>query len=108
MRNFIQPGHTLTIEAPANTLSGDVVIVGELVGIAYSNAAEGGPLDVAVEGVFELPKVAADAFSVGDAVYYVAATKLATADDNTSANDRIGVAVAAAGATTATVRVKIG
>ncbi|WP_107339780.1 DUF2190 family protein [Agrobacterium pusense] len=106
-KNFIQLGDVLTIPAPANTLSGEVVVIGELVGIAQGNAAEGAPLDIRTEGVFELPKVAANAISVGEPLFYVAASKLVTDDDNEGANARVGVAVAAAGATTATVRVKL-
>ena len=105
MKNFIQRGENLTIPAPANTLSGEVVIVGDIHGIASNNAAEGAPLDIVTEGVFALPKVAANSFAVGAKVYYASATKLATS--TASGNTLIGVAVAAAAADTATVAVKI-
>lgn len=105
MRNFIQQGVNLTIPAPANTLSGEVVIVGDIHGIAAINAAEGADLDIVTEGVFELSKVAANAFTVGAKVYFVSATKLATS--TASGNTLIGVAVAAALADTATVKVKL-
>jgi predicted RecA/RadA family phage recombinase len=34
MRNYLQAGATVTVTAPANVSSGDVVIVGALVGVA--------------------------------------------------------------------------
>ena len=56
-------------------------------------------------GVFDLPKVGADAFTLGADVYWDADDKLATT--TTSGNMRLGVAVAAAGAGDATVRVRL-
>jgi predicted RecA/RadA family phage recombinase len=69
MRNSIQPGDTLTIPAPADVLSGGVVIAGNLKGIAATDAASGAPVAVGVRGVFDLPK-AAVAFTLGSAVYW--------------------------------------
>jgi predicted RecA/RadA family phage recombinase len=105
MKNFIQQGVNLTVPAPANTLSGEVVVIGDLHGVASINAAEGADLVFVTEGVFELPKVAANAFTVGAKVYYDSAAKLVTT--TASGNTLIGAAVEAAIATTATVKVKI-
>lgn len=106
MKNFIQPGDNLTIPAPYAVLAGGVVIVAAIIGIAAGSAASGAPVDVATSGVFELPKVGADAFTLGAAVYWDAAAKLATTT-STGGNVKIGVAVAAAGATTPAVRVRL-
>lgn len=105
MRTYIQKGENLTIPAPANTLSGQVVIVGDLHGVASNNAAEGADLVIVTEGVFELPKVAANAFAVGAKVYYDSTQKLATS--TASSNTYIGIAVESAIATTANVKVKL-
>ncbi|MBI1265422.1 MAG: DUF2190 family protein [Alphaproteobacteria bacterium] len=106
MRNYIQPGDTLTIPAPAAVASGGVVIAGALKGIAAGDAAPGASVDVSTRGVFELPKVGANEFAVGAAVYWDADAELATSvsTDNTE----IGFAVAAAGAGSASVRVRFG
>ena len=64
--NFVQPGDTLTIPAPADVLSGGVVIAGTIVGIAAGDADSGDTVDVHVTGVFTLPKVGADAFTLGE------------------------------------------
>ncbi|SEN58216.1 Predicted phage recombinase, RecA/RadA family [Gemmobacter aquatilis] len=105
MKNYIQKGDTLTIPAPAAVASGFPVIAGAIVGIASGGAASGAPVDVATVGVFELPKVAADNFVVGAAVYWDVTAELATstATDNT----KLGVAVATAAASTASVNVRL-
>lgn len=105
MKNFVQAGSALTIPAPATVASGDVVIVGNIIGIANAAAASGADLDVTTTGVFILPKVAIDAFAVGATVYFDTATKLATA--TASGNPAIGTAVAAAGADAASVKVRL-
>ena len=105
MRNYIQPGDTLTIPAPAAVLSGGVVIAGGIVGIASGDAAPAAPVDVATTGVFELPKTAANAFALGAVVHWNATTSLATS--TASGNTKLGVAVEAAPADTATVRVRL-
>ncbi|WP_420331833.1 DUF2190 family protein [Oceanicaulis alexandrii] len=106
MKNYIQPGSVLTIPAPAAVSSGGVVISGALKGIAAGDAAIGASLDVATEGVFELAKVAANEFAVGDTVYWDASAELATSVS--TGNAELGYVVAAAFAGAASVRVKIG
>lgn len=105
MKNFVSQGVNLTIPAPANTLSGEVVVIGDLRGIASINAAEGADLVLVTEGVFELPKVAANAFTVGAKVYYDSTAKLVTT--TATGNTLIGVAVTAAAASTGSVNVKL-
>ena len=104
MRNFVQPGENLTIPAPADVKSGDVVVVGALVGVAAGDALTGADLDVCTVGVYTLPKVSALAISVGDLVYFDAATKLV---NKTNTNPKIGHAVAAAANPSPTVAVKL-
>lgn len=105
MKNFIQQGVNLTVPAPANILSGEVVVIGELHGVASINAAEGEDLVFVTEGVFELPKVAADNFAIGAKVYYDSTAKLVTT--TATGNTLIGVAVTAAPASSGSVNVKI-
>ncbi|SEO04143.1 Predicted phage recombinase, RecA/RadA family [Paracoccus alcaliphilus] len=104
-KNFIQPGNTLTIPAPAGVLSGDVVIAGEIVGIAQGDAGAGEPCDVTTVGVWELPKVAADAVTVGAPIYWDADDSLATT--TAAGNTRLGTAVEAAASGAATVKVRL-
>jgi len=104
-KNYIQPGDTLTIPAPATVASGGVVIAGDIAGIAAGDAASGAPVDVVTRGVFALPKVGTAAFSLGAKVYWNSTSGLATA--TSSGNTLLGTAIAAAGSGVATVKVKL-
>lgn len=104
-QNYIQPGDTITIPAADAVLSGGVVVAGEIVGIAQGHAAQGESVDVATRGVWQVPKVGADAFAVGDAVFFDLGTALATATEGD--NVKLGVAVAAEAPGAATVNVRL-
>src|SRR3546814_21182760 len=78
-KNLIQRGDVLTVPAPANVRSGEVVIIGELHGVALGNAAEAAPPDLQTAGLFELPTVAADAFDICCSSFLAARDNLATA-----------------------------
>jgi predicted RecA/RadA family phage recombinase len=57
-KNFVQPGSTITLLAPAAVVSGQAVIVGKFFGVAAYNAAINTPVEVTLDGVWTLPKVA--------------------------------------------------
>lgn len=103
MKNFKQPGKMLGITALADTVSGAAVKVGVLFGIAAHDALSGAPLEIATEGVFELPKATGSAWTVGAAIYWNG-TACTTA--TTAGNLLIGCATEAAlsAATLGTVR----
>lgn len=105
MKNYIQPGKTVTILAPADVASGGVVVAGNLVGIAAGAALSGASVDVALEGVFSIPKVEADAFALGGVVFFNTSTKLATV--TATGNTRLGIAIGAASNPSAAVKVRI-
>ena len=105
--NFIQPGDTITITAPATVTSGGVVVADSIIGIALGDALIGGPVDVKTSGVFELPKVAVDDMTLGATVYYDETAELVTIDDDTGGNPKLGTVVQAAGSSTGTVRVRL-
>ncbi len=105
MRNYVQPGDVLTIPAPADVLSGAVVISGAIIGVAAGDALSGAEVDVETRGVFILPKVSALAIAVGDVVYFDNATKLVT--KTASGNMKLGVAVTAAPNPSAIVNVRL-
>ena len=70
MKNYIQPGNTLTIAAPSGGVtSGQPVAVGSLRGFAASTAAEGIDVAIARTGVFECVKESGAAWAVGDKLY---------------------------------------
>ncbi|MFN3647783.1 MAG: DUF2190 family protein [Gemmobacter sp.] len=104
-KNFIQAGYTLTIPAPAVVTSGGVVIAGAIIGVAQGDAASGASVDAKTSGVWELPKVGADVATLGVAIYWNSTFKLATV--TASGNTKIGVAVKAAGAGVASIKVRL-
>lgn len=105
MKNFIQSGSIVTVDAPAAVSSGDLVLVGSLFGVASTDAASGAPVEIATEGVFTLPKTSAQAWTVGALIYWNAAAGEATT--TASGNTLIGHAVAAAANPSATGTVRL-
>ena len=106
MKNFIQPGDSLTILAPAAVASGAPVVSGVLFGVANHAAALGAPLTIETRGVFELPKISAQAWTQGQAIYITPGTGLCTTA-TTTGNLFIGTAAAAAVNPTATGIVRL-
>lgn len=70
MKNYIQAGLNVTVLAAAAVLSGAGVLVGAMFGVAQGNAAIGEFLVIVREGVFNLAKTSAQAWSVGDKIYW--------------------------------------
>lgn len=104
MKNYIQPGDTVTVSAPATVASGAGVLVGSLFGVACGAAASGAEVEVKTTGVFELPKTSALAISVGDLIYW---DNTAKEVNKTNTNKAIGVAVSAAANPSASVLVRL-
>lgn len=105
MRNFIQDGNTVTFTVPAGGCkSGQPLLVGALFGVAAYDAVEAASGELTVEGVFELDK---DASVIGEftAVYWDDTAKKITVTVGT--NKLIGAAIAAAGGSAATVKVRL-
>ncbi len=93
MRNYIQPGENITLDSPADVLSGAGVIIGNLFGVANGDAATGKPVVLSTVGVFDLPKTTANDITVGAALYWNDTAKEVTT--TASGNTKIGVAIAA-------------
>ncbi len=93
MKNYVQPGNTITLTAPYDVASGDGLLVGSIFGVAAGDAESGATVEAALTGVFDLTKVGSQAWAVGDKVYWDDTNKRCTtvATDNTL----IGVAVEA-------------
>jgi predicted RecA/RadA family phage recombinase len=69
MKNFIHTGRHLTIPAPEDLNSGDLVAVGALVGVACGDAKKEAGVTLTMDGVYTLPKLDTVAFALGEAIY---------------------------------------
>lgn len=107
MKNYVQPGNTITLTAPYAVTSGDGLLVGSIFGVAAGTAILGDPVETAVEGVYDLKKVASQAWAVGDKIYWDNTAKNTT--KTLTSNTLIGVAtdVVAGGATDLIGRVRL-
>jgi predicted RecA/RadA family phage recombinase len=106
MKNFVKPGHTLTLTAPAGgVVSGTGYKIGQIFVVANADAAAGAKFEGTVVGVFDLPKAAAIAGAEGALAYWDDAAKNVT---TVSAGKLcIGVFAAAAAGGDATARVRL-
>ncbi|CAM5772672.1 DUF2190 family protein [Bosea minatitlanensis] len=95
MKNYVQPGRTITLAAPYAVASGDGLLVGSIFGVATASAALGELVEAHFVGVFDLKKTASQAWSVGDKVYWDNTAKEVT--KTVSTNTLIGAAIEAVG-----------
>ena len=104
MKNFVQPGDTVTVNAPVAVNSGDGLLVGTLFGVVLSDAAINTNVEMLTKGVVDLPK-AAVAVTQGAKVYWDNAAKNVTT--TSAGNTLIGCAIVAAAVGDAIVRVRL-
>lgn len=106
MKNFVSQGNTLTFTAGANLTSGQGVLIGSLFGVVAESAASGEQAVANLTGVYDLPKTASQAWTVGAPIYWAATPGECTTVP--TGNTLIGAAMAAvgsgAGETTGRVR----
>jgi predicted RecA/RadA family phage recombinase len=106
MKNYVQPGDVMTFAAPYARSSGQGALIGTLFGVAAYDVANGAEGEWKTTGVFDLPKAASQAWTVGAKVYWDDTNKVCTT--TASGNTLIGSAALAvgngAGETTGRVR----
>lgn len=104
MKNLVQKGDVVTITAAAAGTSGSGLLIGKLFGVLTADVAVGAEVELALVGVFTLPKTEAQAWTVGAAIYWDDAAKVCTT--TATSNTKIGhaLAVAANPSTTGVVR----
>jgi len=104
-KNYIQDGETVDMAAPYAVASGAGALVGSLFGVSLTTLANGAIGSFRTCGVFDLAKVSAQAWAVGDKIYWDNTAKLATTV--LTSNTLIGVAVKAAANPTSTGNVRL-
>jgi predicted RecA/RadA family phage recombinase len=106
---FSHDGNAVDYTPTADVAAGDVVVQGDLIGVARTAIAANTPGSLAVDGVFDFPKATGTSTGIpaGTNVYWDAADKQAKADDESGANKLLGKTVLAGADADATVRVRL-
>lgn len=111
MQNFVQDGSTIDYTNGGSAISsGDVVVVGQSIGIAVGDIANGETGVLSIEGVYDVAKVSAAVIAQGESVIWDAS---ASAFDDNAATPATGdvsgccVAMEAAGNGVTTISVKL-
>lgn len=80
MKNYVQTGEVMTIIAAATLISGQVVAAGNVLGVATTDIANGAAGEIALEGVFTVPKVSGAVIAAGESLTWDASA--GAFDDN--------------------------
>lgn len=78
MKNFIQTGDTVEVPAPYALLSGEGAKVGAIFGVAAADTAITVAVRLSKIGIFKMKKLSAQAWAVGDKIYWDDAAKQMT------------------------------
>lgn len=106
MNNYLQSGDVLDLAPTAAVASGVGHLFGVgLFGIAVQDVASGVVGPFRTEGVVTIGKTSALAIAVGDRVYWDATNKVV--NKTATAQQHVGIAVAAAANPSATVKMKL-
>jgi predicted RecA/RadA family phage recombinase len=113
-KNYVQEGKVIPFTAAADIASGQVVVVGTLVGVSMTDVTAGAIGQLAITGVWDISAATAEIEqwapvywdADGNPVGGIAGTGAATA--TSSSNTPIGIAVAGKAAAGGTVRVLLG
>ena len=106
---YISDGRYLDYVAPSDVAAGDVIVAGELVGVAAGPIPAGRMDGLCVDGVVDFAKATGNgtAIAAGAKVYWDAGSKVATTSDGGGANKYIGkTGFSGAGDDDAVVRVR--
>lgn len=108
MKNFVQDGDVLELNAPFNVVAGQCITNGRLFGVAIHDAPQNTPVQCRMTGVFELWKAnSATAFTKGQLVYVITASATVTDVNGGGANIIVGAATEASPGGAATVKVRL-
>lgn len=104
---FVQEGDAIDFTPAADVPAGEVVVQGDLVGVAKCDIKANTLGALSVVGVFDFPKATggSSAIAAGAIVYWNDTTNVATT--TASGNKKIGTCVRAAADADATVRVRM-
>jgi predicted RecA/RadA family phage recombinase len=92
--NFVQPGKVLTVAAPYDRTSGQGALIGAIFGVALRDVLSTIVGDFQVSGVWTLAKTSAQAWTLGQKIYWDDTNK--RCDNVATVGPLIGVATAVA------------
>ncbi|MCZ2341688.1 MAG: DUF2190 family protein [Bacteroidales bacterium] len=104
---FVQDGDFIDYTPAADVDAGDVILQGDLIGVAKRDIPAGVLGSLALVGVYDVAKVAATAITAGAVAYWDNTNKVATNTSNSGANKTLGKFIRAAGAADVTARVRL-
>lgn len=106
---FVQDGDAIDFIPSADAAAGEVVVQGDLAGVAKRDIKAGELGALAVVGVFDVAKEAGGGvtFSAGDKAYWDDTNNVAVATDGGGANKLLGKVVADAADNNETVRIRL-
>lgn len=102
-KNFIAPGHAITMAAPYALTSGQGALVGALFGVAQHDAGNGSPVVLGIDGVYDLPKEAPLVIAAGARLFWDNTNRRLTTTN--TGNFAVAIATVAALSADTTVRV---
>jgi predicted RecA/RadA family phage recombinase len=105
MNNYSQPGATLTLTAPYQRNAGEGALVGSIFAVAAETVANGMPGEFRTEGVFDLAKTSAQAWTQGQRIHWDNSNK--RCDSDSTVGPLIGCATEAAANPSSTGKVKL-
>jgi predicted RecA/RadA family phage recombinase len=91
MKNYVQPGKTLTLTAPYDVAAGAACKVGSIIAIAASAVLSTARGEFDVVGVFDVAKATGETWTEGLIIYWDNTAKLFTS--TSTSNTKAGVAV---------------
>ncbi len=103
--NYVQPGKVLDLLAPYDRTSGQGFQVGSIFAVALGTALSGAAIRGQVEGIWTLAKTSAQAWTVGQKLYWDNSNKVV--DSDSTVGMLIGVAYAIAANPTSTGQVRL-
>ncbi len=68
MKNFVQHGEYIEVTAPNDIESGELVAIGDLVGIAVTNASKSSKVSLGIGKIYAVPKEEKDELKLGQKV----------------------------------------
>lgn len=104
---YIHEGKSIDYTPATDVEIGQVVVQGDLVGVALHSIEANRLGALQVSGVFRFPKATGSALAVGTKVYWDESAKQATDDDDTGSNKYLGKVVATAATADDSVLVRL-